>query len=290
MNFLRQSKIPLGILLIAGVCFIGLLAFSGVFGRIGNLPVTGGLNQPGNTNQGAFIGEAFSVSELDNQGCPVGAGNTTRYYSDDPIYVGFERSQIPAGTSVFARLLREGQGVEDSPEIVADRPMNTCVWFEFSPSVRSGGFEPGSYQTELFVNGNLIDQVQFEVSRRGGQPNVSGGNAELWGVRLGDGSTTTQIDQNGCPLYANNTFNTRDTIYMSFENSFIPAGTSMFARLSFRGSPVEDTDEIYSERDMRSCFWFMFDPGQGRFTQGDYSVTLYINGSPSVEMPVYVRE
>jgi hypothetical protein len=177
------------------------------------------------------------------------------------------------------RLYRDDQPLEDSPPIRADSEMNTCVWFEFRPS--SGqGFDPGNYTVEAIVNGNRAGQLAFGV---GGQGIANTGSAELGRV-----VTTSSVTSDGCPTGEVREFYTDESIYLSVEESFIPAGTDLFARLNYAGEPVEDTDEIRTERDRESCVWFVFEP-RGGFTPGRYTVELFINGSLVESLPVDIR-
>jgi hypothetical protein len=75
---------------------------------------------------------------------------------------------------------------------------------------------------------------------------------------------------------------------LSVEESFIPAGTELFARLNYQGSPVEDTDVIRAERDRESCVWFIFEPQRG-FNQGNYTVELFVNGQRVDSLPLQVQ-
>lgn len=105
------------------------------------------------------IGRVVSASGVDRDGCPTSSAST--FDSNDDIYVVAEDSTIPAGTSVFVRLYREGQPVEDAPEITADQDYtNSCVNFVFEPLE---DFEAGDYEAEFIINGNAAESVQFEV-------------------------------------------------------------------------------------------------------------------------------
>ncbi len=111
-------------------------------------------------DSGVRLGDVVTALNVDRDGCPIDATNDFR--SDEAVYVAAERSEIPAGSTVFARLYREGEAVEDTNEITADRDMTACVWFQFEDTA-SGGFAPGDYEAELFVNGNPSDAVSFTV-------------------------------------------------------------------------------------------------------------------------------
>jgi hypothetical protein len=220
------------------------------------------------------LGRMYVASEVDREGCPI--TTDTRFESDEIIFVGLDESQVPAGSSLFVRLYREGRPVEDTQAIQADRDLRTCVWFQFEPA-GSTGFVPGSYEAELYVNGNPADSVTFQVteSRAGGLlPGTGSQN-----VQLGRVYTSSEIDQNGCPLDDVYEFYPDEPVYVSIDRSDIPRGTEMFARLYENGRTIEDTDVIYADRDMQTCVWFSFESGRGGGLQpGSYEVEIFVNG------------
>jgi hypothetical protein len=121
----------------------------------------GGANtNPGTQASNVALGTLVAAANVDRDGCPV---NTVQNFRpNDNIYVVAPNSAVPAGTSIFVRLYHDGQVLEDAPEIRADQNYNnTCINFVFE-SV-AGGFAPGLYEAEFFVNGNAYDTVRFEV-------------------------------------------------------------------------------------------------------------------------------
>jgi hypothetical protein len=105
------------------------------------------------------IGRVVSAWSIDRDGCATETTSTFR--PSDPIYVVAEDSTVPAGTSVFVRIYREGQAVEDTDEIVADQDYNnSCINFVFESN---NGFDAGRYEAEFYINGNPANSVQFEV-------------------------------------------------------------------------------------------------------------------------------
>jgi hypothetical protein len=64
---------------------------------------------------------------------------------------------------MFARLLYQGQPLEDTQPITANRDTQGCIWFVFEPSSQSSGFQSGSYQAEVYANGQLVDSLPFDV-------------------------------------------------------------------------------------------------------------------------------
>lgn len=106
------------------------------------------------------LGNVVTASGIDRDGC---ATNTTSTFdADQPIYVVAENSTVSEGTTVFVRLYHEGEVVEDAPEIQANQNYdNTCINFVFEPT--GADFEPGEYEAEFVINGNLADRITFDV-------------------------------------------------------------------------------------------------------------------------------
>ena len=116
----------------------------------------------GNTTGGVALGRVVVTSNIDADGCPV--DTTDQFAGTDEVYVVVEDSDIPAGTTVFARLFREGQPLEDADVITADRDYdNTCIYFVFDATDEAGSLEPGVYEAQIIVNGNPGERVSFEV-------------------------------------------------------------------------------------------------------------------------------
>jgi protein-disulfide isomerase len=100
------------------------------------------------------LGTLVATTSVDRDGCPV--GETDVFAPDDSIFAAMTESQFPANTAIFARMYLNGRAIEDTNEIVADRDY-TAV-FE-----NNRGFEVGSYEIEIIINGNLVGSVAFEV-------------------------------------------------------------------------------------------------------------------------------
>jgi hypothetical protein len=267
---------PITWVLIGGLVIVGLCLFAVFGGGIGRLLGGGGSPQIG-SNQSGDLGRMYVAAEVDRQGCPV--QTTTQFYADESVFVGVEESDIPGGTEMFVRLLHEGRPVEDTNPVQANRDMQGCVWFEFQPAGTSG-FEPGDYEAELYVNGNAVDAVSFEVADAfaGGGGDLP--NTGLEGVELGQVYTTSEVDQNGCPLDDLEIFYPDQPVYVSIDESFIPESTEVFTRLVYEGQAIEDTQPIVADRDMETCVWFEFEAGRSSsgLQPGDYTAEVYVNG------------
>lgn len=263
------------ILLLVGVCVVAYLALGGLGRGLGGL--LGGQDSPGVPQTGGErLGPAFVASRVDNSGCPVDEPRSLN--ATQPIYAGIEESNIPTGTSVFARLYREGIPIEDTDELTTEDDLRACVWFQFDPG--SGGFEPGDYQVELVVNGQSAGRVPFEVAAEGnGSPLPE----------IGRLYTSTRVDEGGCPVDDISAFYPDEDIYLATDLSRIPRGTEIFARLIHESQPVEDTQVVTAGSDMNTCVWFVFEPGARGFDPGRYQADLYVNGSRHDSIQFTVR-
>jgi len=231
------------------------------------------------------LGQFVTALNIDNNGCPQDP--TSQFLPDEIIFAALETSSLPAGTELFARLSQEGQPVEDTNTLSVDRATQACVYFQFEPI---GTYPPGNYTVDLFVNGNQADRVALEVvpDASGGQaPPLAGG--DTGGAQLGRLYTTTAVDQNGCPTDDAAEFFPEETVYAAYQTSFIPAGTELFARLTFEGQPVEDTNTVGVDQDVEACVWFEFEPLGDGFDPGEYTVEIYINGNFVEEIGFTVR-
>ncbi|NLG72996.1 MAG: hypothetical protein GX495_13270 [Chloroflexi bacterium] len=276
---MRKNARPAGIVLLLVIIVGAICLFSVFSGGLGSLFGSGRDTLGDRSNPGVLEGEVgnlgpvYAALDVDQNGCPV---ETAReFFADETVFVGLEESEIPAGTTIFARLYRNGQVVEDSPEVEAGRSTVSCVWFEFAPT--GAGFEPGSYEAELIVNGNPVDSVAFEITSSGSGAGALPGTGDL---DLGTLYTTTAIDENGCPTDDLAEFFPDERVYVSFSESFIPAGTEMFARLLYQGQAIEDTQPIIADQDTEACVWFEFQGASaGGLQPGNYEVEVYADGS-----------
>ena len=284
MKNLKINPLIIGLVILAGIAF---LFIAGLGGNNREVPVTGPQGRGSNSDPrlgDSFgrLGQMYVARDVDRAGCPTDAA--TQFYPDKSIYVGATRSDIPAGTAVFARLLRDGQPIEDADEITADQDMpDTCLWFAFQPASQNG-FDPGNYEAQLFVNGNPVDSMRFTVEGDTGSGGLLGGGSRSGRsnqrAELGQVVATTRVDNNGCPLNSVDQFYSNESIYVAADESYIPAGTEVFARLLYEGQPVEDTQPIRADQDLQTCVWFQFDQTaySGGFDPGRYEAEMYVNG------------
>lgn len=120
------------------------------------------LASSGVETSGVSLGRVVTAAGTDGDGCPVNL--TDQFAANSEIYVVIEDSDIPAGTTVFARLFREGSPIEDADMITADQDYdNTCIYFVFDATETSQLLDPGFYEAQVIVNGNPGERVGFEV-------------------------------------------------------------------------------------------------------------------------------
>jgi hypothetical protein len=104
--------------------------------------------------------QPVAATGVDADGCATGTSST--FSGSQSIYVVTENSRVPSGTGVYVRLYRDGQPVEDAPEIVADRDYTgACINFVFEPVNQA--FQSGDYEAQFIVNGNPGPSVTFRV-------------------------------------------------------------------------------------------------------------------------------
>ena len=107
-------------------------------------------------------------------------------------------------------------------------------------------------------------------------------------VQLGRIYSALALDRDGCPADTTTEFISSDPIYVAAEQSFIPQGTAIFARLYYGDRAIEDTDEIVAPNDLNACVNFVFENQRG-FDAGDYEAEFYVNGTPSGSVAFTVR-
>lgn len=111
--------------------------------------------------QGVELGRVVMAEGIGEQNSPVEITDTFSA-SQDFIYVVAEADSIESGTTMFARWSRDGEPFEDSSEVTADRDY-TNTYIEFHLENLEARMEPGDYSVQLFVNGNPVETVDFQV-------------------------------------------------------------------------------------------------------------------------------
>ena len=150
------------------LCIVPLLLFGGLAALTGGNrnDDSGGNKAPTEfadvvDDNGIQISNIVSAGAVNDMGCAVNENDS--FDNTDQIYIVAEDSDFPEGTDVFVRLYREGNPIEDAPEITADQDYeNTCVNFLFVPESGTT-FDEGDYQAEFYVNGEASGSVAFVV-------------------------------------------------------------------------------------------------------------------------------
>lgn len=149
----RRRTISITILALAAL----MLAGCGLFG--------GAARERQNENEaiteGVRFGDIVTAEGIGEQNAPIEVTDTFNA-SQDFIYVVAEADYIEQGTTMFARWSRDGEPFEDSSELTADRDYSD-TYVEFHLQNLENSMEPGDYSVQLFVNGNPVETVDFQV-------------------------------------------------------------------------------------------------------------------------------
>lgn len=121
----------------------------------------------GDDNTSSGDGPTMQIEQVVTAGA-VGEGNNpldvrSTFSPNDPvIYVVALARDVTVGTTVQTRWSHAGVLFEDSPPIVAEGEYpETYIEFHIRPA--EGGFEPGSYAVQFFINGEPGPTARFDV-------------------------------------------------------------------------------------------------------------------------------
>ena len=115
---------------------------------------------PSTNNANISLGTPVSATGIDRNGCA--SSTTNSFATNDSIYVVAPNSNVPQGTTLFVRLYRDNNAIEDAPQITADKDyVQNCINFVFQPTGKA--FTPGSYEAQFYINGNAASSVTFNV-------------------------------------------------------------------------------------------------------------------------------
>ena len=111
--------------------------------------------------EGVDLGRVVMAEGIGQNNEPVGETDSFSS-SQDYIYVVAEADYIEEGTTLFARWSRDGEPIEDSSELTADQDYQD-TYIEFHLENLQSQMESGDYSVQLFVNGNPVEEVEFNV-------------------------------------------------------------------------------------------------------------------------------
>jgi hypothetical protein len=131
-------------------------------GGIQTFPDNSSTSNNNTTLNSSNLGPVVVAQGVDRDNCAVDATNS--FDDNDPIYVVLEDSELPAGTTMFARLYEDNRAVEDTSELVAEEDYeNVCVSFVFEPTNSAEVWDTGNYEVEFFINGNSYQSASFQI-------------------------------------------------------------------------------------------------------------------------------
>lgn len=124
---------------------------------------------PTPSGSGTQFYETVTATGRDAQDCPVGA--TSVFPPDTPaIYVITRVNFLPAGSTLSARWTVNGELFFDDTRCwVPDKDWaDICAYCSIVPE--GATFQTGNWSVELFLDGQLMSQVQFRVGEAAGAP------------------------------------------------------------------------------------------------------------------------
>jgi hypothetical protein len=226
------------------------------------------------------FGQPFVAQQVDLNGCPVEI--VTQVTENQEIYVGYERGEVPAGAVVSARLYHEGQPVEESQPLTAGQDDTPCVAFRFARD----GIAPGTYQADLLIDDRPMDQVVFTVVQ--GDPDQA---VPVTGLDLGLAYAAGALDANNCPLERVAVFEAGQPVYVALEESTLPAGVELLARLAIGDEPVSESAPMMAEQNLQQCIVFQFeiDLNGQPLQPGQYEALILADGEPVDSVTFEIR-
>jgi len=129
---------------------------------LGNEGAPGGTGNGTITIVGLNLGQVIMTSAIDSANRPTAVTDT--FTTASPvIYAVVPGINVPAGSTLFARWLRDGQLFEDSSAITAPQAYtNTFIQFVLQPKAGET-LPPGAYTVQIFGNGVQRASAQFTV-------------------------------------------------------------------------------------------------------------------------------
>jgi hypothetical protein len=155
-----KSNIIIIIVIVIAAIFLLPRLFNNTPTTQTNVPSVPQQQNPSTGDTNIQLGTPVSAVSVDRNGCAT--DTTSTFSTNDSIYVVAPNSTVPRGTTVFARLYRDNNAIEDAPQITADKDyIQNCIYFVFQPT--GADFTPGEYEAQFYVNGNAASSVTFNV-------------------------------------------------------------------------------------------------------------------------------
>jgi len=146
----------------------------------------------------------------------------------------------------------------------------------------------GRFVTGLMDNNTTTTDTTTTTTDNNGtvqtfpQNNTTSSNNTLNTSNLGPVVVAQGVDRDNCAVDATSTFDNTDPIYVVLEDSVLPQGTTMFARLYENDRALEDTRELTAEQAYdNTCVSFVFEPTSSAevWDAGNYEVEFFVNGN-----------
>jgi hypothetical protein len=156
----NQIILIIGVIVVAAIVLLPRLFNNNAATNQTTLPSVSQPNSSTTSNSNINLGSPVAATGIDQNGCATSTAST--FSANNSIYVVAPNSDVPQGTTLFVRLYRDNNAIEDTPQITADKDyVKNCINFVFQPT--GAAFTPGSYQAQFYVNGNPGTSVSFNV-------------------------------------------------------------------------------------------------------------------------------
>jgi hypothetical protein len=157
----NQIILIIGVIVVAAIVLLPRLFNNNAPANQTTLP---SVSQPNsstvNSNSNINLGTPVAATGIDQNGCATSTASS--FSANNSIYVVAPNSDVPQGTTLFVRLYRDNNAIEDTPQITADKDyVKNCINFVFQPT--GAAFTPGNYHAQFYVNGNPGTSVSFIV-------------------------------------------------------------------------------------------------------------------------------
>ncbi|HUS16374.1 MAG TPA: hypothetical protein VM536_15360 [Chloroflexia bacterium] len=150
------------------LCLCVVFVVPRLFGGGGNAgPVAvatavGGGFVPSGSSSTPRLGTVTMTSSVGDKNKP-GAAMSIFPANSPIVYAVVQGVDIPAGSTYFARWVRDGQPFEDTTQITADkRYQDTYIEFHIQPN-QGQALPTGNYEVQIFANGNPALTSRFVV-------------------------------------------------------------------------------------------------------------------------------
>ena len=203
------------------------------------------------------IGDVVVAKNLDEDFKPIDP--TSDYTTDDTFYISVEVKDLVVGSVVEVKYKLEGEPYEES-SLTADEAGSGYYGYKLRPNP---SHFPGSYTAEVYLDGELVETVSFDV-KASGPPEI------------GEVVMAKNLDADNKPVDPTTTYAPTDVFYVSVQVKNLVAGTVVQVQYKLDGEPYEDTS-LTADEFGSGYYGFELTPADSHLT-GDYTAEIYLDG------------